>query len=210
MTLRALTTDDMYRANIPERYWPPVGFDQVPDTAPYHARIKKYLREITVFAGEGVGLFLWAEKNGSGKTALACITLRRALQAGFSGYFIGSSELKEDVLTNRMDTNDTSVRERVRTVDFLVLDDFGKEYQGQSGFVENLVETVIRERVRRKKITIITSNIGPDQIKTIYSTDLADVLKESCYTLKIPGAEAGGKNWRDAGKEKVKRLMGDT
>lgn len=215
--MRTLTADDLHRANVPERYWT-ASFKQVPPSAPYRATFAKYVRNLDEHLAAGEGLYLWSALNGTGKTALAAIALRHALGLGHTGYFIRSQAAKEamQVPERKMFDEVTTVDERMRAVTLLVLDDFAKEHRTASGFAEAALEDLIRERVQRKKTTIITANVGPHKLAPkvpgevgLFTVDLAEVLKESVAPIEIVGEAEGGVNWRAAlGRDLKDRVLG--
>lgn len=194
-----LTTADLLRANIPRRYWE-VSFDKVPETAPYRGAVQKYLTNLGQHLERGEGLFLTHPTNGTGKTALAALVAKRALRLGYRAYYTMSEVYKTAVVQNQMFDEAQTVYDRARDVELLVLDDFGKEHKGASGWIESELENLIRERVQQRKTTVLTANILPQAISTHFTEDLASLLREGCYILLIPGEDSGGKNWRDEHK----------
>lgn len=203
---RDLTTRDLERANIPRRYWD-AKLAAIPESAPYRADVAHYIGNLVPLVELGIGLYLWSEQNGTGKTAIACIILKEAMKNRLSAYYIRSQALKDAVLSDLMFDEANTVRDRVRAVEVLVIDDFAKEYKGATGYAETLIEDVIRDRVQQKRVTILTSNLAPDKIKVFFSEDLSDVLREAAATLRIVGGDEGGKTWREEGKAEVKRMM---
>jgi hypothetical protein len=205
--MKQLTTHDLNRANIPERFWT-AAFGEIPETAPYRPVVGKYLKELPRFVEEGVGLFLWNPLNGTGKTSIACTIGMRALRLGYSVYFIRTETLKEANVEGLMFDEARTIMDRVREVDIAILDDFGKEYKKSgSGYTETMIEDLFREKSQRKKVLIPTSNLEPGQIKELFSVDLAEVMKESMLTLRIVGEDEGGVNWRERKKNEIRKLL---
>lgn len=200
----ALTRRHLERANIPERYWTDVRLGNVPDSAPYKEDVLWYLRNLESNIARGDGLLLYSQANGTGKTGLATIVLRMALMLGFTGFYIRAAALQTAEVTDRMFDEFELVSDRVRNVDVLVLDDLGKEHKAKSGFTENLVEDVIRERVQRAKATIITTNLLPGQLETEYSKDFRDVLREAFHPIHVVDGANGGVDWRQKKKSELK------
>jgi DNA replication protein DnaC len=196
---RALTSYDLERANLPRRYWN-VRFSEIPDTAPYKGQVARYLRDIVGEVEKGRGLMITHPMNGTGKTGIACLIAKRAMIEGFTVYYTMSETYKTAVVRNQMFDDVQSVYERAREVDVLVIDDFGKEYKGESGWIESELENLIRERVQAGRTTLLTANLLPNQLRTEYTKDLASVLNEAVYVLLVPGSLEGGKDWRDERK----------
>jgi DNA replication protein DnaC len=194
--MRSLTNYDLARANIPKRYWD-ARFDEIPDTAPYKVQLARYMRSLREEVRAGKGLFITHPRNGTGKTGIACLIGKRALKEGFTVYYVMCEPYKKAVVTNQMFDEYQLVEERARSVDVLILDDFGKEFKGASGWIESELENLVRERTQNGRASILTSNVLPNDIANQFGEDLASVLRESVYIMLIPGAESGGKNWRE-------------
>ena len=94
------------------------------------------------------------------------------------------------------------IERRIRTVDLLVLDDVGKEYRTESGFAENTIESVLRDRSQSMRPTILTSNLRPNKIEQVYSADLAALLRETMIPLRISGYD-----WRAVKAEELRQML---
>ena len=200
-----VTTDDLKRANCPQRYWT-AKWELIPPEARYVGEVLHYRDTLPTLLDQGVGLYLWSPENGTGKTALAALFVIAALANGYSAFFIRSSEMKEAVVENQRYDESTTLREHLRQVDMLVIDDLGKEHKGASGYAESLLEDVVRDRTQWKRATFFTSNVGPDKLASIYSADFADVLKECMLAVWVGGPREGGKAWREDERQRLQAL----
>lgn len=205
MDRRELIAKDLIRAEIPRLYWES-AVSRVPEKYDYRSKLVGYLESMAKVKeklGYVPGLYLWSEKNGTGKTFIACAVLKEMLRRGNTGLFVTVSGYKE-ALTGQGEEFDYkySYEDRAKDVDCLVLDDFGKEYRTQTGFAENKLEELIRHRVQNLKVTIITTNLSPAMLKEEYSADMADVCKEGFLILEIYG-----KNWRNDKEDQIERLL---
>lgn len=196
--MKELKTKDLKRANVPKRFWN-VALSKVPEGLRYKDRVRNYLRNMKNVFEDGVGLYLWSEENSTGKTSLAIVVLKFMLRMKKTGYFEESWRLKNALINKEEIEEGFTVEDRVRTVDVLVLDDIGKEYRTDSGFAENLIEGIIRDRAQNMKITILTGNVNPKDISGLYSPDLSAMFKEVCIAVKVVGHD-----WR---AEKAKELL---
>lgn len=187
--MRRLRKSDLTRANIPKRFWD-VSMSEV-DELDYKEKIKRYIDKMNEMFEDGVGLYMWSEQNLTGKTALAVIIGKYAMRNKYTVFFEESSRLKNEIMNNDKFDDVTSVQRRATNVDLLILDDIGKEYKTNSGYAENLIETIIRDRVQSMKPTIITGNLKPDKIKVQYSPDLAALFRQSFLALHIEGMDWG-------------------
>lgn len=151
---------------------------------------------------EGVGLYLYSEENSTGKTSISCIIGKYALKMGYTVLFVLSDEYIDNIITNEMFDEVQSFKERAYYVDILIIDDAVKEYRGSSGYAENKLEALIRYRCQHKKLTILTSNKLPKQIKNIYSQDLSELMRESMIPVEIQGM-----NWRKIKEKELRDLI---
>jgi DNA replication protein DnaC len=94
------------------------------------------------------------------------------------------------------------VLQRVRKVRFLVIDDLGREYRAKTGFFEAELSSILRNRIRDTKTTVMTSNLEPKRIDSIYGHSVFELLKSSMRDRQLMG-----ENWRIIeGKEFARRL----
>lgn len=205
-----LTRAHMELMRIPRRFWG-ADFDQIPECEGKVA-LRSYLRNIDDMLDKGVGLLLWGP-NGHGKTSAAVIAAMEARRRGASALFIQAESLREAVLDKTPFSDEKTLIERAREVDFLLLDDLGKEHTGETGFTERLFENLIRERCAQKKVTFVTTNLAmkssgrpgaPDSLETKYVSSMVEVMRESTYPVSLVA-----RNWRDrAQKDMQARLTG--
>lgn len=188
MTRRQLRIRDMRRANVPERFWD-VTLNRIPDSMDYKAKIRKYLENIEEMMDKGIAVYLWSPENSTGKTSLAVILLKEFLRRGYTGFFEESSRLKAELINKTEFESGVSLESRIASVDVLVIDDIGKEYRTSSGYAENALETLIRGRAQRVKLTIMTGNLSPKQFKDIYSNDFAALLMECSIPIRVSGMD---------------------
>ena len=196
---RKLTVGDLRRANVPERYWDS-SLKIVPDKLEHREKMRKYVENLPEMLGKGVGLYLWSDENGTGKTSLSAIVVKEALRYGRTAFFEESSRLKTRLVNKEAFEEGTSVEARIEMVDLLVLDDIGKEYRTNSGYAENLIETLVRNRVQKVRTTIMTGNVPPRDLQKLYSEDFSALMKESMIPINVTGydfREAKAKSLRD-------------
>jgi len=205
-----LTKAHMELMRIPRRFWE-VDFDSIPDCEG-KAVLRTYLRNIEDMLDRGEGLLLWGP-NGHGKTSAAVIAMMEARRRGASALFVQAETLRQGVLEGEMFSDDKSLVERAREVDFLVLDDLGKEHTGESGYTERLFENLFRGRSASKRVTVVTTNLPtkPPQdkpnaasLKTKYIASMLEVMREAMYPVLLRAH-----NWRDRAQQDMEaRLTG--
>lgn len=201
LVCKQLTVADMKRANVPQRFWE-ARLSAIPAHLEYVEQVRSYLEKIEELFAKGIGLYLWSDENSTGKTSLAVIVLKQALRLGRTAYFEESGRLKSALIRSEEFEENIPIERRIRHVDLLVLDDIGKEYRTESGYVENAIENVLRDRSQNLKPTIVTSNLRPAKIGQVYSEDLAAMLRETTIPLKISGYD-----WREVKAEELRQIL---
>lgn len=63
--------------------------------------------------------------------------------------------------------------------DLLVFDDWGKEHTTHTGFIEDEIEYLLRDRYDRVRPTILTSNMGTSSIKSRFGESMASFIWEA-------------------------------
>ena len=199
--VKRLTVADMNRANVPPRFWN-VKLSEIPEHLEYKDKVRKYLEKMDEMLENGIGLFLYSDENSTGKTSIAVLALKQALRLRRTAYFEESGRLKAALIRAEEFEENIPIERRIRTVDLLVLDDVGKEYRTESGFAENTIESVLRDRSQSMRLTIMTSNLKPNKIEQVYSADLAALLRETMIPLRISGYD-----WRALKAEELRQML---
>jgi DNA replication protein DnaC len=182
---------------IPRRFWA-VTFDQIEPSL--QDVVRNYLQNLDTMLDDGDGLLLWGE-NGRGKTSAACFVAREVRRTGASVLMITAASLIESVL-EKIEVQEGLLLDRARTVDFLLLDDLGKEHPGRSGFADRVLENLLRERSAAHLTTFITTNMSFEGLKQRYKKSMLEVMKENVLPLKVEG-----ENYRDKAREDLGKAL---
>jgi len=200
-----LTQAHVERMRIPRRFWD-ASFNQISEEI--RPKVEKYLRQLDDHLDEGEGLLLWGD-NGVGKTSIAVLIALEVRRRGASVFFITAEGLRQAVLEKELYDDEQLVIERARSVDFLVLDDLGKEHPGETGFSERLLENLFRERSAMRRATVITTNLpmgstdGNERtLMNAYIPSMVEVMKEVFYPLRCVG-----ENFRDEALRRIKKKI---
>lgn len=188
-TLKPRNLDEvtLTRMNIGRRYWSAEMTDFPESTT--KGLFRQYISEITSNYDEGWGIFLYGG-NGVGKTHASCALLKEIQRRGFSTYCILADVLKVAYIDGSRFDADNSVVQRVEQVDFLLLEDLGKEYSGKgSGFAELCFENLLRKRSRECLPTLITTNLSPATFKDRYKQSAASLAMECMVACEMKGED---------------------
>jgi hypothetical protein len=137
----------------------------------------------------GLGMMLWSEGRGTGKSLLSTIVLKKVLEMGYDGYFTTFTDMLDMYQSSWRDPEQRKWFDRkVRNVSFLVVDDIGKEGKQRSmDGKESMIDAVIRARNAAALPTIITTNWTPEEIGQGYS--VLSLLSGSVEFIEVTGED---------------------
>jgi len=143
-------------------------------------KIKQYAAEFERF--KNIHLYLWSSGNSSQKTTVAKnIILELSLQ-GYECQFILMADLLSLLQKESYSGGDlTEQVERLRTVDFLVIDDAfdpKKATVYKSGYQFSFLDTFLRYRLETvRKATCFTSNIPVNEINKKWTDSIMSLIE---------------------------------
>ncbi len=148
---------------------------------------KKYVNKFDAAYKNGIGMYLHGG-FGTGKTMLVNCILKNAIHTGrYSVHFTTLSELMGK-FEDRFSPASKSFINKIKNVSFLGIDDIGKEYRNDSGFVEAKFNDVIRYRNMSNYPTLLTSNKAPDELKE-YGQSIYSIIKGFCVVVYVKGRD---------------------
>lgn len=150
---RPLVAEDLDRMQLPREYWE-LRIQGSPESA--RPLVISYLRSLNARIPAGVGLLL-SGPAGTGKTALAAIVAKEARIQGYSVLFIPVWDLREAVRVKAPFDADSSVIERARIVDLLVLDNLRMEDREDPFFGRRPLEELIVGRAANGRASVVTT-----------------------------------------------------
>ena len=127
--------------------------------------INKYVNKLNEAREKGVG-FVFYGPNGVGKTLFGCKILVRTIREGFSAYYIFFNTLME-MLKQFDDEFVQDVVEEIYDVDFLFIDELGKEIK-TSRFVLTKFEELLKQRRAKQKPMIFAMNLSLEEFENTY------------------------------------------
>lgn len=167
---------------IPRRFRG-VGFDRppVPDLDPHVvAAVRSYVDEIDERLRLGAGLWFMGDV-GTGKTTLAMIVSKEALRRGHTVAIYSLPKLLSEIRkTYDRDAADTyqAFLKRLASVELLHIDDVGAEKQTE--WVLEQLYSLINERYEHQRAVMITTNLGPDELREQVTPRTVSRLVEIC------------------------------
>jgi DNA replication protein DnaC len=177
---------------IPRRYRG-VSFDRPPVTqiaAPVTAAVRRYVARIDDQLAAGRGLWFFGSV-GTGKTTLAMLVSRHALDAGHSVAIYSLPRLLAEIRTTFDDDRSSSyvdLLDRLTSVDLLHIDDLGAEKT--SAWVLEQLYAIVNARYENERSIVITTNLERDALAEQINERTVSRLEEMCEVLPLWGADA--------------------
>ncbi len=177
---------------IPKRFRG-VGFDRQPiaDMDPALTReIRSFVRDIGGNLDAGKGLWLFGDV-GTGKTSLAMLVSKAALESGRSVAIYSLPRLLSDIKETYEDRSQTSYMElfeRLVGVDLLHIDDLGAEKRTE--WVLEQLYSIINERWQEQRSVVVTTNLlDVDELRAQIGPRTVSRLHEMCALIPIMGRD---------------------
>lgn len=144
----------------------------------------------------GKGMLFFG-RNGTRKSTLATCVLTEVqyLSPSYKIFYVRFSAWKK-ALTATFDKEDSErtvmakkLLTRAEQAHLLVLDDIGQEHRTTSGFTESELHEFLRVRYEAAKPTIVTTNIEPDLISTVYNDSFGSFQHDAFDLYPILGKD---------------------
>ncbi len=161
---------------------PPVSdLARAPATAPVVDEIRAYVEDVDHRLREGRGLWLMGDV-GTGKTSLAMLVSRHALEAGRTVAIYSLPRLLARIRrTYDADTGGDSYLEffeRLVSVDLLHIDDLGAEKR--SDWVLEQLYAIVNERYESQRAVLVTTNLDQPALEEQIGPRTVSRLVEIC------------------------------
>ncbi|MBA2637108.1 MAG: ATP-binding protein [Solirubrobacterales bacterium] len=177
---------------IPRKYRL-VSFDTPPVTeipAPQVRAVRDWLRSLDAQLEAGRGLWLYGDV-GTGKTTLAMLASKHALEAGRSVAIYSLPRLLAEIRTTFDDAAQesyVSLLDRLTAVDLLHVDDLGAEKT--SAWVLEQLYALINARYEEQRAMIVTTNLERDALAEQIGKRTVSRLEEMCEVIPLWGTDA--------------------
>lgn len=161
--------------------------------------VECYLSNLDKFFRTGMGMILWSERTGTGKSLLAYLILKHALSQGYRGHFVTFTQLVNLHVSGWRDKDHREwFTRKIFNAQFLVVDDLGKENQNRTAVVDEFLDDLIRTRIAHGRPTIITTNLDPSASQeeegnvaknfARYQRGVLDLLGERNMKIEVTGS----------------------
>jgi DNA replication protein DnaC len=194
---------------IPAKYRG-VSFDRPPVTEISDAvvqPIRDFCGEIGANIENGRGLWLYGGP-GTGKTTLAMVVSRTALEAGRSVAIYSLPKLLARIRrtydAERGEQSYAELFERLTTVDLLHIDDLGAEKQTE--WVLEQLYALINERYESKRSLVVTTNKNEAELEEQIGERVVSRLVEMCELVPVFGDD---RRWRASPQADVAGSLGE-
>jgi DNA replication protein DnaC len=178
-------------AVIPRKYRE-VSFDrnpvaQMPDAVV--RAVRGFVRDLDPNLDRGRGLWLFGDV-GTGKTTLAMLVAKTALEAGRSVAIYSLPRLLNEIRRTYDDGSDSSYVElldRLAEVDLLHVDDLGAEKS--SPWVLEQLYAIVNARYEAERSMVITTNLDRDPLVEQITERTVSRLEEMCEVIPVYGED---------------------
>jgi DNA replication protein DnaC len=177
---------------IPKRFRG-VGFDRQPIAdmdKGLLTPVRNFIRKIDANLDEGRGFWFFGDV-GTGKTSLAMLVSKSALEAGRSVAIYSMPRLLADIKETYEDGSRHSYMElfdRLCGVDLLHIDDLGAEKRTE--WVLEQLYAIVNERWQEQKSMTVTTNlVDPDELRAQIGARTVSRITEMCVQIPIMGRD---------------------
>ena len=152
--------------------------------------ITYYLDNLDEMKAEGIGLYLYSDTKGSGKTRMATslaneLIYEHDMSVRFATSMDIISEIKASWDGMSEVENEAKLIRYLTSVEVLVIDDFGIEKRdSKQNWIDDRFYQIINQRYLDRLITIYTSNYPLD--KLMYDERIKNRVMERVYQLHFP------------------------
>ncbi|HEY8002575.1 MAG: ATP-binding protein [Vicinamibacteria bacterium] len=170
---------------------PPVAdMARDPQTRVVLEAVRTYIDELPANIGDGRGLWLEGDV-GTGKTTLAMLVSKKAIEAGHSVAIYSLPRLLARIRrTYDGDASELSYLEffrRLTSVDLLHIDDLGAEKR--SDWVLEQLYAIVDERYATNRSIVVTTNMKIAELEEQIGQRTVSRLAEMCETLPMYGGD---------------------
>lgn len=192
-----------YEACVPRDFWDSTPDDVEHNKHNFNEAVASYMRKLGTANKHGYGLIFQGD-NGVGKTMFMGMVLMAALRKNLTAYYTSMPQLDYDV---KRGFNDHVAAERLRimlTVDFLAIDELGKErFKNGDNFMRLHLERILKQRFDDNAPTLLATNMEMSELEQEYGRTFMSIIVGKYRPVLM---EAG--DFREQLKERMSKRMG--
>lgn len=148
---------------------------------PQKKTVSKFIFNYTEFKNISMGLYIFSEAKGSGKTMLSCIILNEiSSKYDVNTKFVTATDYLN--MTKKSYSGSDEEVNMIRKAALLVMDDIGTQLSRE--WIDSTFYELVNFRYNNKLPTIYTSNIPVDRLKM--DDRIIDRIDRNTILLKIP------------------------
>ena len=176
-------------AGVDEEYWP-LEFKDFESDQVARELAETYSLNLANARKFGLG-FVFSGRNGTGKTMLCCVILKKALKEGHTIYFITFADLLDIIKKSFDNEYYKALFEKIRSVDFLCLDELGAEYRPKDleSFCVAQLSQLSRSRRRNHLCTLVTTNLEKPEFETVYGKTINSLFSGCSKFVSVKGED---------------------
>lgn len=159
-----------------------------------YSRCKRYCEVANKVLDKGIGIYLFGTK-GTGKSRLTACMANALMDNYYTVLYTNFSEISKYIrgTFNKSSETEYDFLERLTSIDFLFIDDFGTELvtkNDQDLWLQEKVFEVVNKRYNNNKPIIFTSNYSLRQLveERGVADKTIDRINEICEVMKLEGA----------------------
>ena len=162
----------------------------------------KYVLDFEEYLEKGMGLYIYSDARGSGKSRLASTISNELINLGFRNKFASASGILSEIQKtwNDNSVSETKILENYMEPNVLIIDDFGARHG--KDWIDIRFQDLINYRYQSKKVTIFTSNYEISQLP-FNDNRIMDRLSEVelYHKIKMPNETVRSKPKDGSGKD---------
>jgi DNA replication protein DnaC len=159
----------------------------IPDE--YLGPIHKYIDTPDKYINRGMGFFI-SGTLGAGKTLISNLLLKALIKKDYDCYFTTfSNTIESFTATWGSQENKTLFADRFMRSRVLCLDDLGKEHRINTKLPTSTFDHILRTRTQNARPTILTSNLGPNEVRTGYGAGVLSLLLQQSIAMHLEGID---------------------
>jgi DNA replication protein DnaC len=180
-----------HQSGLPQRFWD-INLSTLvltDDNREALVAAQAYLTHIKDHARVGKGVILTGPP-GRGKTSLGAAILQEAMRRGGESLYMPVRRYQK--ILGRSMSGDEEAEALVRRAEsdlYVLFDDLGKEYATASGYIENYLESLLRDRYDAGRPSIISTNVPKTKWEETYGPSMYSFAHEAFVWIPVLGPD---------------------